>query len=160
MRDPDLQADRTFASPIGTDAGQRVQIERHRLVWSEDAIEAFHAALGDHFEAELQIVLDAEVFFEMVEDQRVQIVDLDRNGRRAAAELPIVGDPMDRQFRRVSPDLTHREAETGRDVDAADHDRIEATEHLAAKALGTSRNVGDEVGRNPDLAEIGAPARP
>src|SRR6185369_15953719 len=118
----------------GTDAGERVEIERHRLVRAEDAIAPLDSAFGDHLETELQVVLDAEKFFEMVEDQRVKIVDLDRDRGRAAAELPILCDPVHRQIRRMGADFAHGEAEAGADVTAADHDRIETAQGLSAEA--------------------------
>jgi hypothetical protein len=49
----------------------------------------------------------------VVENQRIEVVDLDRDRRRAAAELPIVGNPMHRHLRRDRPDLTYRETEAG-----------------------------------------------
>ncbi len=146
--------------PSATDAGERVQVERHRLVRAEDAIEALDAALGDHLEAELQVVLDAEEFFEMIEDQRVEIVDLDRDRRPCRRRTPNCRRPNAPAIPAHAP--RPRAPRNGNGLRyRAPPTTIASKPRSAslAEALGAGGNVGDEIGGDPDLGEVGALCR-
>src|SRR5581483_5439235 len=125
-------------------AGQGVEVEVQGFTRPQDLIAAPDSFLADDLEAELQRILDAEELFEMVEDQRIEVVDLGGNRGGAGAELPVVGDPMYRHRGREGADRAQRETEARRDVLAADHDCIEPLQTLGTEGPGAGGRVLDE----------------
>jgi hypothetical protein len=90
----------------------------------------------------------------VIEDQRIDIVDLLRDRGRAGAEFPIVGDPVHRNRRRVRQGPAQRQAVLGRRIGAADHDGLAALEMIAGQRERAQLLVDHEIVGQPQAFDV------